>query len=152
MDVGLAIESDASVSHLIPSVRGVNNALEAYFLSRNYGADLTSIAIGLILVGTSEISDRLHPVRAFKYTRFDRERSQITGVIYEINTTASWDVKPDFAKFSGMDLNGARNYLCKSLIASADCLHEHCNKFPDFHVGRFRVDFDACLKAHCFED
>ena len=152
MDVGLAIESDATVSHLIPSVRGVNNALEAYFSSRDYGADLTDIAIGVILVATSEISDRFHPVRPFKYRRFDREKSRITGEIFEIKTAASWDLKPDFAKFSGVDLIGARDYLCERLIASTSCLETHCSKFPAFDVGRFRVDFESCLKRHCIGD
>jgi hypothetical protein len=149
MDVGLAIESDVAVSHLIPSVRGINNALEAYFLSRSYGADLTGISIGVILVGTSEISDRFHPIRPFRYKRFDRKKSRITGEIYEIKTAASWDVKPDFVKFRGVDLIGARNYICESLIASISFLGEHSSKFPDFDVGRFRVDFESCLEGHC---
>ena len=150
MDVGLAIESDASVSHLMPSVRGVSNVLEAHFLSRSYGVDLTCITIGLILVGASEVSDRFHPVRPFKYRRFDREKSRITGEIYEINTAASWDIKPEFNIFCGLDLVGARNYLCDFLIDSTSCLDAHHSKFLHFDVARFRADFESCLKAHCF--
>jgi hypothetical protein len=148
MDVGLAIESDVSVEHLMPAVRGVNNAIEAYFVDRDYGSDLTNIGIGMILV-TGPISERLHSVRPFRYRRFDREKSRITGEIFEIHTTAEWDVKPDFEKFSAMRSDDARDYLCEALIASTACLEEHRNQFPDFDVSRFRNDFESCLHAHC---
>lgn len=150
MNVGLAIESDASVRHLMPAVLGVNNALEECFADREYGSDLIDIVIGLILV-TGSISERLHSVRPFEYRRFDTERSQITGEVYEIHKMATWDVKPDFETFSGLGLEGARDYLCEALIASTACLEEHHSEFPDFDVARFRADFGACLQAHCAE-
>ena len=148
MNVGLAIESDASVRHLMPAVLGVNNALEACFANKDYGSDLIDIVIGLILM-TGSISERLHPERPFEYRRFDTERSRITGEVYEIHKMATWDVKPAFTAFSGMNLEGARDYLCEALIVSTACLEEHHSQYPDFDVTRFRADFDACLRAHC---
>lgn len=149
MDVGLAIESDVSVEHLMPAVLGVNNALEACFAKHEYGSDLIYIAIGMVLVDNSAIAERFHPVRPFKYRRFDTEKSRITGEVFEIHKMATWDVKPDFEKFSGMGLEDARDYLCEALIASTGCLEEHHSQFPDFDVTRFRADFEACLRAHC---
>ena len=151
MKIGLAIEADVSVDHLMPAIRGVNNALEACFESREYGSDLIYAAIGLILVDSSAISKRFHPVRPFKYKRLDRVKHPGTGHIMEFHNSASWDVKPDFAAFSSMGLEGARDYLCEALIASTDCLEEHHSEFPDFDVARFRADFEACLRAHCSE-
>lgn len=150
MNVGLAIESDRAVEHLMPAVLGVNNAIEAFFVEREYGPDVIEVIIGLILM-TGPTSERLHPVRPFQYRRFDTERSRITGGVIEIHNSASWDVKPDFAAFSSMDLKGARDYLCESLIASTACLEEHRSEFPDFDVSRFRGDFEACLQTHCAE-
>jgi len=151
MNLGLAIESDKSVEHLMPAVLGINNALKTYFSGREYGSDLIYVAIGLILVDGSEISKRFHPVRLFKYKRLDRVKHPGTGQIMEFHNSASWDVKPDFAAFSGMDLGEARDYLCEALISSTAMLDEHHNEFPDFDVTRFRADFEACLRAHCAE-
>jgi hypothetical protein len=148
MNVGLAIESDVSVEHLMPAVLGINNALEGYFANRSYGSDVTNAAIGTILV-TGAISERFHPVRPFRYTRFKREKSRITGEIFEVHTTVGWDVKPNFATFSGQSLDGVRDCLCEALIASTAILEEHHDQYPDFDVTRFRTDFSACLRAHC---
>lgn len=133
----------------MPAVRGVNNALEVCFADREYGSDLIDITIGMILVDSSEIAEQFHPVRPFKYKRLDRVKHPGTGQIMEFHNSAAWDVKPDFAKFSGMNLDDARDYLCETLIASTGCLEKHHNEFPDFDVARFRTDFDACLRAHC---
>lgn len=147
MDVGLAIEYHFSVEHLMPAVLGVNNALKACFTDRAYGSDLSNIAIGMILTGPG--SERLHPVRPFDYSRLKRVKHPGTGHIMEIRNSAGWDVKPDFTAFSGMNLEGARDYLCEALIVSTACLEEHHSQYPDFDVTRFRADFDACLRAHC---
>lgn len=148
MNVGLAIEVDRSVAHLMPAVREVNNALEAHFVERDYGPDVIEVIIGLILM-TGPTSERLHPMRPFEYRRFDTERSRITGGVLEIHKLATWDVKPDFTTFSGQSLEGARDYLCEALIASTAVLEEHHDQYPDFDVARFRADFAACLRAHC---
>lgn len=147
MDVGLGIEYHFSVEHLMPAVRGVNNAIEECFAGQEYGSDLIDITIGLILTGPK--SGRLHPVRPFKYKRLDRVKHPGTGHIMEFHNSASWDVKPDFEKFSGMGLDEARDYLCETLIASTACLEKHHSEFPDFDVARFRADFEACLRTHC---
>lgn len=148
MNVGLAIESDASIRHLMPAVLGVNNAIEAFFVDREYGPDVLEVIIGLILM-TGPTSERLHPVRPFEYRRFDTERSRITGGVIEIHKSATWDVKPDFATFSGQGLEGARDSLCEALIASTGVLEEHHDQYPDFDVARFRSDFAACLRTYC---
>lgn len=145
MNVGLGIECDASVEHLMPVVRGLNNALKEYFANREYGTDLIHIAIGMILVTCSPIAQRFHPVRPFEYSRLDRVKHPGTGQIIEIHNSASWDIKPDLKAVSGMDLEAALGYLCNVLIASTGCLEEHHNLFPNFDVGRFRRDFAACL-------
>lgn len=149
MDVGLGIENDVSVAHLMPAVRGVNNALKACFSDREYGSDLIDITIGMILVTNTAISNRFHPIRPFKYKRLDRFKSITTGQIVEIRNSASWDVKPDFTTFSSLSLDAARDYLCEILIASTAVLEEHRNDYPDFDVASFRDDFEACLHAHC---
>lgn len=148
MNVGLAIESDRAVEHLMPAVLDVNNAIEAFFVDREYGADVIEVIIGLILM-TGPTSERLHPMRAFEYRRFDTERSRITGGVIEIHKLATWDIKPDFATFSGLGMEAARDYLCEALIASTSVLDEHRSEYPDFNVARFRADFSACLRAHC---
>ena len=149
MDVGLGIENDVSVAHLMPAVRGVNDALKTYFLGKEYGLDLIDITIGLVLVTRTAISERFHPVRPFRYKQLDRVKHPGTGQIMEFHNCASWDVKPDFEIFSGLSLDAARDYLCEALIASTAALEEHHNEFPDFDVSRFRSDFEACLRAHC---
>jgi len=151
MNVGLAIESDITVEHLMPAVLGVNNAIEEFFVDREYGPDVIEVIIGLILM-TGPTSERLHPVRPFEYRRFDTERSRITGGVIEIHKSATWDVKPDFATFNGQSLGGARDYLCEALIASTAVLEEHRSEYPDFDVARFRADFETCLRKHCREE
>lgn len=135
----------------MPSVLGVNNTLKSCFASNEYGADLIYIAIGVILVDDSVIAKRFHPVRPFDYRHLDKVKHPGTGQIMEFRNSASWDVKPDFAAFSGMNLDAARDYLCETLIASTEVLEEHRSQYPDFDVARFRADFEACLRAHCAE-
>jgi hypothetical protein len=151
MNVGLGIESHFSVEHLMPAVLEVNEALENYFSDKGYGADLIDIAIGLILLKDTETSKRLHPIRPFNYARLKRVKHPGTGQIMEIRNSASWDVKPDFATFSGLSLDAARDYLCEALIASTALLEEHRSEYPDFEVARFRADFETCLREHCSE-
>lgn len=147
MDIGLAIEYHFSVEHLMPAVLGTNDALKACFANKEYGSDLIYIAIGVILTGHG--SERLHPERPFDYSRLDRVKHPGTGEISEIRNSAGWDVKPDFATFSSLSLDAARDYLCEALIASTAVLEEHRSEYPDFDVARFRTDFEACLRAHC---
>jgi|SRR5687768_10744298 len=109
MKVGLGIESDAAIQHLMPAVRGVDNALEACFANEQYGTDLLHIAIGVILVDNSATAKRFHPVRPFKYKRLDRVKHPGTGQIMEFRNTATWDVKPDFGTFSGKTLGSVNN-------------------------------------------
>jgi hypothetical protein len=149
MNIGLAIESDKSIEHLMPAVREVNNALKQFFVDKDYGSDLIYIAVGTVLVNNSVTSQRFHPVRPFKYKRLDRVKHPGTGQIMEFHNSAGWDVKPDFATFSGMGVEAARDYLCEALIASTSVLDVNHNQFPNFDVSRFRADFEACLRAHC---
>lgn len=149
MDVGLAIESEKSVEHLISAVLDVNDALMACFKKREYGSDLIKISIGLILLEDSEHNRRFHPMRPFDYSRLERIKHPGTGHIIEIRNSAGWDVKTDFEKFRSMNLVQARGYLCEVLIDSTSVLEEHRSKFPNFDVARFRADFEACLRAHC---
>jgi hypothetical protein len=151
MKIGLAVENDVSVSHLMPAVLGVNRALKAYFINKEYGSDLVYIAIGTILKANSIISKKFHPIRPFKYKKLDRVKHPGTGQIMELHNSAEWDVMPDFELFSRMDLENARNYLCDCLIASTNCLEEQHSYFPDFDVVRFRVEFESCLRRHCAE-
>ena len=132
----------------MPAVLDVNNAIEGFFVDRDYGPDVIEVIIGLILM-TGTTSERLHPVRAFEYRRFDTEISRITGGVIEIHKSATWDVKPDFAIFSGQGLEGARDSLCEALIASTEVLEKHRGQYPDFDVAGFRSDFATCLRAHC---
>ena len=149
MKIGLTIENDKSISHLMPAVRGINNAIKTYFADLEYGDDVIEIIIGLILLNDSVTSKRFHPVRPFEYKRFDTEKSRITGQIYEIHKTATWDVKPDCAIFSSKSLEDARDYLCESLITSTSELEYYRNDYPNFDVTKFRADFEKCLREHC---
>lgn len=149
MNVGLAIEVDRSVSHLMPAVRAVNEVLKSFFMERQYGADLIYTAIGVILVDDSATAQNLHSIRPFCYKNLDQVRHPGTGHVMTFHNSASWDVKPNFAVFSGQDLEGARNFLCEALIASTNVLELNCDQYPDFDVARFLADFEACLRAHC---
>ena len=149
MKIGLAIENDVAVANLMPAVFDIDRALKSCFASKEYGSDTLNIAIGTVLVSNSTISQRLHPVRPFKFKRLEKVKHPGTGQIMELYNSASWDVKPDFEKFSGMGLNDARNYLCEYLIASTRCLEDNQGLFPNFEVARFIADFELCLREHC---
>ena len=137
MKIGLAIENDATVTNLIPAVHGIDRALKSCFDNKEYGSDMLNIAIGTILVNESTISQQFHPARPFKFKRLERVKHPGTGQVMELHNCASWDVKPDFEKFSGMDLNDARDYLCDYLMDSTKCLEDNHSLFPDFDVARF---------------
>lgn len=149
MNVGLGIESDISIEYLLPSILNIDRALRECFLDKSYGSDLTDITIGMILVNRSAISETLHPLRSFDYSRLKRVKHPGTGQLIVIPNTAGWDVKPDFESFSGISIDDAREYLCEVLITSTLCLDEHHNEFPDFEVALFRADFETCLRALC---
>lgn len=143
MDVGLAIESDASVDSYTPMICAINNALKLYFSGRDYGEDLQYLGIGLIITGSN--SEKFHPIRPFKYEKESFYKDIFTNQRKSLKNAASYDVKPDFERFCQMELNEARSYLVQLLVESTEILERNLDKFPQFDFKQFRNDFSDCL-------
>lgn len=146
MNVGLVVESDESVEYLIPMVLEMSHSIERFFSGRHYGPDVIEVIICLILMG-DPVSKRLHPLRSFAYKRYDTEISRITGEVFEIHKSASWDIRPSLTSLGDMELDAVRRYFCELLISSAVVLEEHRDQYPNFDVDRFRSDFAYCLRC-----
>ncbi|WP_426994315.1 hypothetical protein [Methylomonas sp. CM2] len=143
MNVGLAIERDASLENYAHLIREFYSKIKEYFSDKDYGEDLKDLAIGLVLTGPG--SERLHPVRLFKYEKESSYKDLFTNKRVTIRNAASYDIKPDFDKFSQMTLEDAQNYLAKLLYESTEVLECHHEKFPNFDVKQFREDFAVCV-------
>lgn len=143
MNVGLAIESDQSLEVFSQVFYELDKRLKEYFPNKDFGDDLEDLAIGLILTGPG--SERLHPIRPFKYEKESSYKDIFTNKRVTIKNAASYDVKPDFEAFSQMTLDEAQNYLAKLLSESTEVLERNHKKFPNFDVKQFRKDFSNCL-------
>ncbi|WP_031431889.1 hypothetical protein [Methylomicrobium agile] len=145
MNVGLAIESNETVERFLPIMEKLYTELKIYFYKRDYGKDLQDLAIGLILTGPG--TEKFHPIRSFKYEKESSYKDIFTNKRVNIKNAASYDVKPDFERFSQMTLDDAQNYLAELLFESTEVLESNHEKFPNFDVKQFRKDFANCLRG-----
>ncbi len=97
----------------------------------------------MILTGPG--SERLHPIRPFKYKK--SLRTKIPGKVIERKNVVEYDVKPNHSTFSQLSLDQARQQLSKLLVDSIDLVEQHKSEFPDFDVAQFRGDMKLCLRT-----
>ena len=76
MEIGLSLEVDGELGRLTNAITRIEDRLTAFFAGKDYGEGVASIYIGVILMGPG--SERLHPVRAFKYQKVYKFTSRIS--------------------------------------------------------------------------
>jgi hypothetical protein len=141
MNVGVALEIDASIDDRSEVVTELDDKLKEFFRDKSYGPDVENFTIGIIL--TSPDVDHLHPVRGLKYRKhlvFKHPPAEFTNVV-------EYDVRPDFDLFSQLSLPQAREYLSRLLAQSTTILEADKGRFPRFEVEKFVRDFNLCLRG-----
>jgi len=143
MIVGIALSIDEEIDRLSHGVGQISARLKECFADKSYGDDLESIFIGLILTGPG--SERLHPVRGFRYRRKFTLKSTLTGITEYLGNTVDFDVKPDYATIRTMNSEKAESYIIDALLDGLGILSNHKKKLPNFDCDRFAAAFAACL-------
>jgi hypothetical protein len=141
MNVGVALQIDASIDDRSEVVTELDDKLKEFFRDKSYGPDVENFTIGIIL--TSPDVDHLHPVRGLKY----RKHLVFKHPPMEFNNVVEYDVRPDFDLFSQLSLPQAREYLSRLLAQSTTILEANKGKFPRFEVEKFVRDFNLCLRG-----
>lgn len=144
MEIGFAREVDVELERLSSTVTRLEDRLKAFFSDKEYGEGVSSIFIGVILMGSG--SERLHPVRLFKYQKLCKFRSITTGERTEIPEVVMLDVKPDFDTLKRLNSEAAGSYIAEALIKAMDVISSHQKKFPMFNAAKFKEDFAMCLR------
>ena len=143
MQVALALEIDASVDSLSNAVAEIAASVKDFFAARDYGEDVASLFIGVILTGPG--SERLHPVRKLSYKKILRSTSRITRQKMEMKNVVQYDVMPDYEVFRRLNYDQAKRFIANELVNSTSTLEQHKAKFPDFDVDKFKDDLRICL-------
>lgn len=144
MEIGVAQEIDAEMERLSSAVTRLGDRLQACFSGKNYGRGVSSIFIGIILMGAR--SERLHPVRPFKFRKLYKFKSRITGQRTEIPEVVTFDVKPEYETLRRLSSEAAEAYIAEALIRAMDVISHHQRNFPLFNVAQFKEDFANCLR------
>jgi hypothetical protein len=144
MEIGIALEIDAELERLSSAVTRIEDRLNGCFSTKNYGEGVASIFIGLILMGTD--SERLHPVRPFRYRKLYKFTSRITGERTELSDVVTFDVKPNYEGLRRLNAEAAEQFIAAALIEAMDAFSKHQKKFPHFNVTLFTEEFAACLR------
>jgi hypothetical protein len=143
VELGLAIEMDASIERLHPVLAKIATKLKAFFESKQYGQDLLHIFIGVIL--THPDSSRLHPVRKPSFRKLVKYKSSLTNEKVEMHNVFQYDVKPDYEVYRKLNSLDAGRVLCQLLLDSTAMIEAHRGNFPDFDVQQFTEDLRTCL-------
>jgi hypothetical protein len=141
MNVGLALEIDASIDSMSDVVTELDDTVKKWFRERSYGSDVASVFIGIVL--TTPASERLHPVRDLKF----KKRVRFTIPKVDLENVVEYDVKPNFEIFSKLSPPQAREYLAGLIVESTEVMTRHQSKFPNFDIARFKEDLRACLRV-----
>ena len=144
MEFGLAIEMDVSIERLQSVLADIAIKLKKFFETKEYGNDLLSIFVGVIL--THPDSSRLHPIRKPNYRRLLKYKSSITNEKVEMRNVFQYDVRPDYEVFRNVNSVAARQLLCKALLESTAVIEARKASFPDFDVQKFKADLRSCLQ------
>jgi hypothetical protein len=142
--VGIAQEIDSEFERLAGVLTRLDDRLREYFAGRQYGQGISSIIIGVILMGPG--SERFHPVRPFKYKKLSKFRSLVTGEQKEMKDVVTLDVKPDYQTLRQLNAEAAESYISNALIGAMNAICSHQEKFPMFDTAKFKEDFTACLR------
>jgi hypothetical protein len=141
MNVGVSIEFDISIDACIDTLMDVvtdlDDALKAFFLTKEYGEDIENLSIGIVLAS----QDRPHRLRQLKY----REHVLLEKLRLELHNLVEYDIEPSFAVFGQLSPIQARAYLVRALVQSTSVLDRHRERFPDFDVEKFKQDLRECL-------
>jgi hypothetical protein len=141
MNVGLALEIDASIDSMSDVVTELDDTVKKWFRERSYGSDVANVFIGIVL--TTPASERLHPVRDLKF----KKRVRFTIPKVDLENVVEFDVKPNFEIFSKLSPPQAREYLAGLIVESTEVMTRHQSKFPNFDIARFKEDLRACLRV-----
>ena len=143
MIVGIALSIDEEINRLSHGVARLSVRLRECFADKSYGEDIESLFIGLILTGPG--SEKLRPVRRFKYRRKFTLRNSLTRTAEYLGNIVEFDIKPDYATIRTMNAEKAETYIIDTLVDGLGILSKHQKKFPNFDLDRFAAAFTACL-------
>jgi hypothetical protein len=144
MEIGIALYIDAGLKRLSSTIMRINDRLEAYFSTKEYGEGISSVFIGLILMAPG--SERLHPVTPFKYQKLDRYSDIFTGRQVQVKDVVTFDVKPNYESLTHLNSEEAEKYIAEALIEAMGVISKQQEEFPMFNTAQFKDDFAKCLR------
>lgn len=128
--------STVEVKH-ITLMSELQDKLNSFFQSKNYGEDLKEIYIGVVAVSPS--LERFFKQQKPKYT-FNRIQQVRNSVSYSLDRALKYYINLNLECFNNANETEAREMLKKELLSSISLFDRLKNKIKDFNVTPFRQD------------
>ena len=143
MNVGLGIYMDEELERLGNGLGRIDETLKRFFETKDYGKDVESIFIGLILTGPG--SEKFHPVRLLRYRKVVNLHIRVTGQRLKHEKVVTFSVKPDYSVLRRSNAEEAGKFISESILMATEQMVTAQKRFPDFDVAKFRRDLELCL-------
>lgn len=146
MKFGLAVETDLALNYKANIVDALSQEIENYFLDKEYGPDIKDIAIGVIILNPLQPGfEDFFKVRKPKYTRGPKVLNY-DGILFTLEKTLEYDIKPDIESFKKASDNEARKILAEAILQSLNQLDDMKKKLKNFDFERFQFDLEQFFK------
>jgi len=137
--------NSSSKSHLIEKL---SVKIETFLRNKNYGEDIKTIFIGLVVVKTREGLENIFKERKPKYIDFKLMKNRLTGESMEIDKEYSYDIKFDYElydQFVEFSDKQSEKLLIQKLLESLKHFDNLPKQVEDFDVKRFKEDLSNYL-------
>lgn len=135
--------STLEVKH-VSLMNEMEHKLNSFFQSKNYGADLKEIYIGVVAV--SPRFERFFKKQKPKYIS-NPINYMLDSVNYSVDRALKYYINLNLERFNNSDEDQAREMLKKELLGSISLFDKLKRKIKDFNVTPFREDMRMLLEV-----
>ncbi|WP_321418273.1 Imm44 family immunity protein [uncultured Desulfobacter sp.] len=129
MDFGISKEISADITQdKINMLTDISLAMEEYFKDKDYGADISSLTIGIICVA---------PEFEFFFNEIRRKYTKTKKML-------EYDIKLDHSEFKNFDKKQIQLMVAKEILASLSVINEL--KIKNFEINNFKTDLRQFFK------
>ena len=129
MKIGLAVTKTKDIEDKQFVFTKIDNILESYFLSKNYGSGISELYIGIICVAPE-----------FEQFFNEETKPKYSGGILE------YRIKLNYNIFKEKDIKDATTMLVKDILKSVTIIEGLKAKIKDFNIQLFESDLEALFR------
>lgn len=127
-------------------VQELSRSLNLYFQHKDYGEDVKSIEIGLLMTFTREGYEDWYKPRRLAYIRYKKSKHKLTHEIIEIEKTLKYEIKltdQQISNYWGSENRLSKETLIDEILRSLSVFDKLPKAVKDFDVERLKNDLNT---------